>query len=283
MNDPHEDCNLMRLARSSGLELLRQAKAYAADSGRSPWDFGVELDALIRGGLSTTDLRWLIAKGFVEHADEKTRLIDRARRFRPMSALIFPPRTCLVLTDAGIDVLSLMIPRPDPSAGAEVGSCGDTAVLRQRRGTQRFDANTQNAAETPPEPQQRGAGHRPDVAKSLPSARGRQSRGPNWNPDMHELRFGRQLVKAFKRPATSQELILAAFEEEGWPEVLDDPLPMNQGNDSKRRLHYTVHHLNRGQRPFLIRFSVNGSGQRIYWRPARDRQISGARRARKRS
>jgi hypothetical protein len=119
---------------------------------------------------------------------------------------------------------------------------------------------------------------------SSPTARKARSKiKPIWDAELHELRFKGHVVKRFKGPAKSQELILAAFQEDGWPDVIDDPLPMLPGQDPKRRLHYTVHHLNRVQRPCLIHFFVNGGGQRIYWQPVIDRQVSSARRARSRS
>lgn len=89
---------------------------------------------------------------------------------------------------------------------------------------------------------------------------------------MHELRMDNCLAREFYRPAPLQETILAAFEEDGWPEWIDDPLPTKHGVDAKRRLHSTVHDLNAGLRAQLLHFYVNGGGQRIYWRAAGDRQ-----------
>jgi hypothetical protein len=66
-------------------------------------------------------------------------------------------------------------------------------------------------------------------------------------------------------PAENQERILAAFEEEGWPVHIHDPLPPHSDQDSKRRLHNTINSLNRHQKQPLIRFSGNGSGQGIRW------------------
>src|SRR5579872_5703421 len=182
---------------TAGLKLLRRAKAYSTNTGRNPWDFSVEVNALVRGGMSITDLRWLIAMGYAEHAAEKTVLSDRNRRFRPLQALIFPPRTCLVLTDAGFRaVSSLSIPdgvwsATDACDGATTGfACGTRAA-------------------TASEPPQSAAGR--GSAASNPSAPvlRRRSRGPNWDADRHELRMGSRSVKRFKRSAPAQELILA--------------------------------------------------------------------------
>ncbi len=72
-------------------------------------------------------------------------------------------------------------------------------------------------------------------------------------------------MKQFKVPAANQERILAAFEEEGWPIRIDDPLPPNSEQDSKRRLHDTINSLNRNQKQNLIRFVGDGSGQGVRW------------------
>jgi hypothetical protein len=37
--------------------------------------------------------------------------------------------------------------------------------------------------------------------------------------------------------------------------------------DPKRRLHYTVQNLNRGQKPASIHFFINGNGQLVRWQP----------------
>jgi hypothetical protein len=83
-------------------------------------------------------------------------------------------------------------------------------------------------------------------------------------------------------PAPAQELILAAFQEEGWPPAIDDPLPSQFNQDPKRRLHYTVRNLNRGQKPIRIRFFINGNGETIRWKLVAPQRAKSARRARKR-
>jgi hypothetical protein len=52
---------------------------------------------------------------------------------------------------------------------------------------------------------------------------------PAWDPARRELRWGDRLVKRFAVPALLQEVILAAFEEDGWPPRIDDPLPPTAG------------------------------------------------------
>ncbi|WP_146118485.1 hypothetical protein [Blastopirellula marina] len=82
---------------------------------------------------------------------------------------------------------------------------------------------------------------------------------------MRKLLFDQQLVKRFKWPAVNQEMVLCAFQEEGWPERIDDPLPPQAEQDPKRRLADTIKCLNRKQENHLIHFHGDGTGQGIVW------------------
>jgi hypothetical protein len=87
---------------------------------------------------------------------------------------------------------------------------------------------------------------------------------PSWDRDLQELRVGRTIVKKFRVPAPNQEVILAVFQEEGWPVFIDDPLSSSD-IDPKRRLHDTINSLNRNQQNHLIQFRGNGSGDGVRW------------------
>jgi hypothetical protein len=91
------------------------------------------------------------------------------------------------------------------------------------------------------------------------------ARVPRWDRDRQELRLGPEIVKCYKTPAPNQELILAAFEEEGWPVHIFDPLPPHPDQDPRRRLHDTINSLNRNQKKPLLRFMGDGSGQGVRW------------------
>jgi hypothetical protein len=56
-----------------------------------------------------------------------------------------------------------------------------------------------------------------------------------------------------------------AFEEEGWPPRIDDPLPPSPEIDAKSRLRYTIKSLNKRQKKQLIHFMGDGSGEGIMW------------------
>jgi hypothetical protein len=88
---------------------------------------------------------------------------------------------------------------------------------------------------------------------------------PHWDDSTRMLWLGSNLIKQFKVPARNQELVLGAFEEEGWPNSIDDPLPPSTGIQSKQRLHDTIIRLNRSHQEPLIRFHGNGNGLAIHW------------------
>ena len=89
---------------------------------------------------------------------------------------------------------------------------------------------------------------------------------PHWDADRRELWFIDQLVKSYRVPASCQEIILSAFEEECWPPRIDDPLPMVGGMDRHERLREAVKGLNRGQSTRLMVFRRDGTGAGVAWR-----------------
>lgn len=90
-------------------------------------------------------------------------------------------------------------------------------------------------------------------------------RVPHWDPSSRKLLLDDRLVKRFKWPAANQEAVLCAFQEENWPERIDDPLPPQPEQDPKRRLADTIKCLNRKQVSELIHFRGDGSGEGVTW------------------
>jgi hypothetical protein len=89
---------------------------------------------------------------------------------------------------------------------------------------------------------------------------------PSWRASTRELWLGDKLVKRFRRPARNQELILAVFEEEGWPDVVSDPLPGRDGANAAERLHNAILRLNASQQEARVVFGRDGTGGGITWR-----------------
>jgi hypothetical protein len=109
----------------------------------------------------------------------------------------------------------------------------------------------------------------PDDAEEPRAIRHRKRRAarakPRWDPPLRQLWLGKELVKWFRVPAGNQELILAAFHEQGWPAHIDDPLPHMPGIDPKERLHAALRRLNGRQLRRLLRFRGDGTGRGVCW------------------
>ena len=93
---------------TSALSLLAQAQAYAADAGASAWEFAVEIDSLEKSGLTTTDLRWLLAKGFLQHGTDNSGPGGLCRQVEAVSAARafgFTEQSCFILSATGWELL----------------------------------------------------------------------------------------------------------------------------------------------------------------------------------
>jgi hypothetical protein len=87
---------------------------------------------------------------------------------------------------------------------------------------------------------------------------------PYWDGERRELRLGNVLVKRFRQPAKNQETVLAAFQEDGWPAHVDNPLSGDVDIDARDRLHDTVRKLN-CQSNRLLHFCSDGNGEGVVW------------------
>jgi hypothetical protein len=87
---------------------------------------------------------------------------------------------------------------------------------------------------------------------------------PFWDGERRELRLGNVLVKRFRQPAKNQETVLAAFQEDGWPAHVDNPLSGDADIDARDRLHDTVRKLN-CQSNRLLHFCSDGNGEGVVW------------------
>ncbi len=86
---------------------------------------------------------------------------------------------------------------------------------------------------------------------------------PVWDSNRRELRLGDRVVKLFRWPAQNQETILNAFQAQGWPAMIADPLPQDPNICAKRRLHDTIKCLNRRRIQKLIKFRGDGTGRGV--------------------
>ena len=88
---------------------------------------------------------------------------------------------------------------------------------------------------------------------------------PQWDAEYRTLRVGQCVVKEYRVPSPNQEAILAAFQEEGWPHRIHDPLPPLGDIEPKSRVHDTIKRLNRHHKERLIRFRGDGTGEGVCW------------------
>ena len=94
---------------------------------------------------------------------------------------------------------------------------------------------------------------------------------PRWDALRRELLVDGQVVKRFRVPAPNQIALLAAFEEEGWPPRIFDPLPPQADQDPACRLRETIKALNGHHRVRMLRFSGDGTGEGVLWQWVDDR------------
>jgi len=177
---------------------LLEAIEYSQDLGADVWEFAIEIDSLRNLKLADGDLRWMVARGLAEHVVEITPTEDATRKFRRCERALFGKRSCFVLTPSG------------------------EALARELRGDCETDAD------------------RGELLSVWQSARDRdpplRSRAPDWDRDRHELRIASIVVKRFTIPSVDEESVLTAFEEQGWPARIDDPLPRCDGSAQTTRL-----------------------------------------------
>src|SRR6056297_3649553 len=88
---------------------------------------------------------------------------------------------------------------------------------------------------------------------------------PHWDAVARRLTIGRVLIKQFRQAAENQTLVLATFEEQGWPPVIENPLPDDGFVDRLTQLYETVNSLNRNRKSKLLSFHTSGCGSSIRW------------------
>jgi hypothetical protein len=229
----------------AALGLLRQAYTCTADAGADLWDFALEIGRLFDTGLTISDLRWLVAKGFAEHGQELSVYGAPHRSFRRGKGFFFVKMTCVVLTPSGAAFVDQALKQP----------------VGWRQSIQPFKTAPHASGEST-------ASENGPPASQGPNGTNHVAVKPCWSSTRRELRVNGTVVKRFRVPAQNQEVILSAFEEEGWPDHIDNPLPVSGDIDPPTRLHDAINRLNRCQTNPLLRFYGNGNG--IFWefRPA---------------
>lgn len=84
---------------------------------------------------------------------------------------------------------------------------------------------------------------------------------PHWDPEKRVLKFNGEEVRKWKRNAPNCFLVLKAFQEEGWPHRVLDPLP---GGKDEQRIHSTCKSIN-SKMSGGLRISPGGDGESFIW------------------
>jgi hypothetical protein len=224
------------------LEEMLKAWDYSQAAQRNLWDFAICLDLLKLHQVTETDCRWLVAMGYAEHAHEVTRHEDTTRQFRLAVNLCFKKRTCFILTQRG-----------------QAFAC-ELLALEHHRSAPAMPSMSNGRPENGQPKNGQPKNGQPSTPSPLPP-----DLKPVWDCERHELRYAGKLVKQFKWPAVNQETLLATFQEENWTGRIDDPLPPQPEQDSRRRLHDTVKCLNKNQKFNLLHFRGDGTGEGVCW------------------
>jgi hypothetical protein len=224
----------------AGLALLWRAYICTQITGAGMWDFAMRTGRLYEAGMTSSDLRWMVARGFAEYQQETSGYDEGRRSLRGSNGYFFNEHTCLILTASGAalaeHVFREMPQWPKATLSALAAVAEETSVLATAR--------------------------RPVVEAPKPAP---ALLKPCWNANRRELSFEGLIVKRFRVPARNQETILSVFEEEGWAEHIHDPLPVTHDIDAPTRLHDAINRLNRCQINPLLRFHGDGKGTGVFW------------------
>jgi hypothetical protein len=111
------------IKKPQAFDMLAHAYDCASDVNRNVWEFALNVVTLKLAGISDTELRWLLCRGFVEAAVETTRADSANRSFQKACPLI-SDQTCFVLSGLGYVLLresvcdhedqNVIVPQWDP-------------------------------------------------------------------------------------------------------------------------------------------------------------------------
>jgi hypothetical protein len=224
----------------AGLALLWRAYVCAQAADTNVWELALRTGKLYEAGMTSSDLRWMVAKGFAAPRQESLGSNETPRSFHPSKGHFFNESTCLVLTPFGAalaeHVFGKIAQWPQAKLPALVAVAAENSVFA-------------------------GARQAVDEINSLATTVVK----PSWNAIRRELTWSGMIVKRFRVPAQNQEKILSVFEENGWFEHIHDPLPVTYDIDAPTRLHDAINRLNRCQINPLLRFHGDGRGTGVLW------------------
>jgi hypothetical protein len=265
------------------LRLVYQAESTAEQTDVSPVEFATDRADMLAKNISSSELRWMIQAGLLEHVWEMTAPHDSHRRFESARNLRIDDRSCFLLTSQGFKFLFATSNVTQRSTRAKLPPAKSNQLLfnpttnelkRIRSDSARkpimIDSNFDKPSPFKHTAPKNGAAanngsaaKNGDAAKSNPALTGRASVNPTWCDEKRELTLCGNVVRKYKWPAANQAHVLQAFQKSNWSRQIEDPLPLDSEVDRKRRLHDTIKCLNRHQNK--IRFRGDGTGLGILW------------------
>jgi hypothetical protein len=89
---------------------------------------------------------------------------------------------------------------------------------------------------------------------------------PVWNDKVGTLSVHGRSVLRLAKPAKNQRAILNAFERNGWPSWIANPIEPTYPKDENQRLGDAVYGLNRSLGPDApLQFRRDGQGKGVFW------------------
>lgn len=80
---------------------------------------------------------------------------------------------------------------------------------------------------------------------------------PEWDPTARQLWYRGELAREYRHTASRQEAIIRAFDDAGWPELVENPFRDPQGKPDKHALKQTVTDFNRANA--AVRLIIRGA------------------------
>jgi hypothetical protein len=102
-----------------GFSILLESYDLSKDTTSRAWDFAVNISHLREAGLRDSHFRWMVIKGYVEHAEEITCPGRDGRAFRKTGTGSFSNSTCFVLTEAGCEFAKHLQKDAEPPLNTE--------------------------------------------------------------------------------------------------------------------------------------------------------------------
>src|SRR6185369_16683866 len=116
----------------AGLALLWRAYICTQATGAKMWDFAMRSGRLYEAGMTSSHLRWMVARGLAQHQQEAS-VYESHRSLRGTNGYFSDEHTCLILTPSGAALAEHVFrekpPWPQASLSALAAVAEETSML----------------------------------------------------------------------------------------------------------------------------------------------------------